>query len=133
MNWANVMQLISIISPVLVAGITGGGIVAWIQYKSKKAEAEANARKVNISSEITVGEAWQRYAEKQEVIVTNLLQKHENLEQKYDKEIALKDEIIRGLKKEIELKAETIARLEKELQSRVMITVAPVPPPIIIK
>jgi len=104
-----------LVVPMIVAVLSSSVMVAIVQYYSKKKEVDANAKATNVTAEISVGEAWRKYAEKQEEIVRNLLQKHDTLDKKYNQEIAMKDVIIEGLKREIALKDKMILNLEEKL------------------
>lgn len=107
--------LTQLLLPAIVAILSSSVMVAVVQYYSRKRESDANAKATNVTAEISVGEAWRKYAEKQEEIVKNLIAKHDELDKKYNQEIALKDQIIEGLKKEIALKDRTILSLEQRL------------------
>lgn len=88
------LQIITILAPVLAATLTGGGIVAYFNYRGNRPKGDAEARQINVSAEISVAEAWQNYATKVE-------QRFSTMETKYDKAIARKDEEIARLTTEI--------------------------------
>lgn len=102
-----VLQIITILAPVLAAALTGGGIVAYINYKAGRPESDAKARQINVTAEISVAEAWQNYANKVE-------KRFNEMEDKYDKAIAIKDGEIVRLQTEVARLTQALAKYESD-------------------
>lgn len=94
MNSSIIIQIATILVPIITAALTGGGIVAYFNYRAGRPESDAKANQLNVTSEISVADAWQKYAQQVEKRFTEL-------EAKYDKAINLKDKQIEILVQQV--------------------------------
>ncbi len=60
------VTLSTIILPIALAFLSGGGIVAYFRYLETKPENRQKARQINATAEVTLGEGWSKLAEKLE-------------------------------------------------------------------
>lgn len=96
------MTWIDFVLPIVLAFITSGGAVAFLKYWGGKPESFARARQANVTSELTLADGWKQYAERLE-------KRLQEMERKFDRAIAVKDEEIQRLKTHVD-------NLETELE-----------------
>lgn len=103
------LQTLNILIPFLVALATSGGIAAYFSYRSKKPESMAKAKQINVSAEITLGEGWRLFAEKQ----------IKEIEDRYGKIIDAKDRQLEQKDRQIEALERLVNQLTTDRQDQV--------------
>lgn len=102
----------SILSPLLTALFGVGGFAAYWEYKTRLPGSSADAAKTITGTEISVGEAWQRYALNIDIRFKEIQKQYDELYGKFDKmreSLSEKDSEISTLRRRV-------ASLEAELE-----------------
>lgn len=105
-------ELFKIIAPIIGAALTGGGIVAYFQYRSSRPENVAKAKQINITAEVTIGEQWKIYAEK---IEQNMVEMEARYEKKINDLTALVEQKDKEQKAVVLEKDKEITKLRKRV------------------
>lgn len=84
MNFDNWIKIIEALSPFLTALFGVGGFAAYWEYKTRKPVTNAEAAKTLTGTEISVGEAWQRYAMNIDARFTKVQQQYDELYTKFE-------------------------------------------------
>lgn len=111
-TWMLVLQLVI---PAVAAVLAGGGFAAYMQYLSNKPVNIAKAKNESVAAEISVGEAWQRYADSIRVQYDATQKQYERMRDMYDELEDKHKEVLRLKDKEILELKDHIIRLQAEL------------------
>lgn len=95
----------TLIGPLVTGLLMGGGLVAYINYRLKKPEAEAQAKNINVTAEISLAKEWREYAKNVEVRLDtceiNARKQIEQVEIRYKAEIKELEKEIQDLRDQI--------------------------------
>ena len=101
---------------ILTGMLTSPFIAVWVQGFFNKKKTGAEVQNLNISGEISIGDAWKRYAEKQEENTKNLRDDFKELRNEFEKMKREKDAEIHAKDKKIQELEHRIETLEAEIE-----------------
>lgn len=87
MTFAETIQLVTALAPILSAPVVVAGIAAYFKYRESRPESFAKARQINVTAEISVADAWRLYAQNVELRFKELEKKYDTALKEKDKEI----------------------------------------------
>lgn len=113
----------------LAGVLTGTAVPALMSYFSNLPKNKADAREKDVSADITVGEAWQRYATAIKAQYEEIQKQYAHMQTMYDELRDKHTEIIEQKDKEINALRGIVKDLQERLRIHETTKTLPKPPP----
>jgi chromosome segregation ATPase len=116
----NFISIIQLFSPILLAGLTGGSLVAYFNYRSKRPESLARANAIDATTSEGITKQWERYAEKIETRMNEMSAEIEALRKDvHEKERATAEKVVEII--ELKRQVKDLYSKNRELERRLKV------------